>query len=234
MSAVTLWKRMGSFLRGDRGAAREFSPRLLGDAAHAESDAPAAPRRSLAPRGNGAYERVAELMDARQAHFERQDRRAEELRGSVDRVAIILERLADTQRAQSESISTIASRVHRASDDTARLAVTLSEVPATLATQAEVVRAISHRMQASHETDTQMVMSLQRFGSAVDSLRESGTVQVETLRRLHAGEHEQKEALRALIREQGRRFLLVAGVAGIVVLAALGALVAALVMALGR
>ena len=232
MSAVTLWQRMGSLLRGDRGTSREFSPRLLGDASHTEPEA-AAPRRSLAPRG-GAYERVAELMDAMQTHFERQDRRAEELRGSVDRVAIILERLAETQRAQGESIGTIASRVHRASDDTARLAVTLSEVPATLAAQAEVVRAISHRMQASHETDTQMVMSLQRFGSAVDSLRESGSVQVETLRRLHAAEQDQKETLRALIREQGRRFLLVAGVAGVVVLAALGALVTALVMALGR
>jgi hypothetical protein len=158
-------------------------------------------------------DRVLELMDAMQQHFEKQDRRAEELAESVNRVGEYLERLADAQRAQGDCIATIANQVSAAGRHTARLSETLADLPSSLSAQAQVARNIARQMESSQQTDRELTTSLQQFGTAVDALRESGTVQVQTLQKLHAAGQQQTDALQTFIKEQNRRFLIITIVA---------------------
>lgn len=159
------------------------------------------------------YDRVVRMMDAMSQHFERHDRRAEQMTESVIRMAGTLEKLAESQRLQGEFIQTIAKGVDAAGRTTGALSNTLGQLPATLTAQAEAMRAVARQMETSQQTESQLVHSVQRFGLAVDTLRESGAVQVETLQRLHAGDHEQREALKGFIREQSRRFIWVIAIA---------------------
>lgn len=179
-----------------------------------------------------AFTRVADLMDAMQKHFERQDARAQQLTQSVERVAGILEELADAQRGQGDTLRSIAVQAEVAGRHNAAVAETMQRMPESLLAQAEALRTVARRIEMGQESEGQMVHSLQRFGGAVDSLRAAGLAQVETLQNLHAAERAQRDALTVLVRDQGRRFLvlmIVAGVMSIGALAALGLTVAFLV-----
>lgn len=168
--------------------------------------------------------RVYELAGALQQHFERQDQRATEISGSLERVGTILEQLAQAERAHGDYLKTIAERTDAAGRHAAALGETLARVPDALVTQADAVRAVARQLEVSQEADTQLMHSLQQFGRAVDTLGSSGTQQVEVLNRLNVAQRQQQEALTALVREQSRRFLVITIVAGLVVVAGLAGL----------
>ncbi len=254
MSATaSIWQRVGDLFRSHPPRTRfglaEISDHN-GHNGHAErpaiddeqgSPAPPAPQRpSMFPlrwrsgAGRNAQERIVELMDAMQVHFDQHDRRAEALGHSVDRVAEILERLAETQRAQGEYISSIAAQVNASGEHVSRLSATLVEVPASLQAQAAAVRTMAQQMESSQQANIRLAGTLERFGAAAESLSQAGAVQVRTLERLHASDQEQKESLRAFIREQNRRFLAVAIIGAALGIAALVGLTIALVTVLGR
>jgi hypothetical protein len=181
-----------------------------------------------------AQARVLELMDAMQRHFDRQDGRSQQLTESVDRVATILESLAETQRNQGDTIRTLAMQAEVAGRHHAAVAETMQQMPASLLAQAEALRTVARRIEMGQESEGQLVHSLQRFGGAVDSLRAAGLAQVETLQNLHAAERAQKDALTALIRDQGRRFLVLMIVASVMAFGALGALTYTLAFVMRR
>jgi len=170
------------------------------------------------------YDRVLEVMDAIQAHFERQDHRAEQMSQSVERVASTLERLAETQSVQRDALASISTQVDAARKHASTLSATLMEMPASMHAQAEMVRAIAKRLEVSQETDVQLVGSLERFGAAVDALRESTSAHVATLHRMQASDSDMKESLKGVIREQGKRFFAAMVVVGVLGAAALGGL----------
>jgi len=153
------------------------------------------------------YQRVLELMDAMSLHFEKQDRRAQELTASIDRVGGTLEQLVSAQHSQSEHLTSISARVDEAARHSAGLSASLLEMPASLQAQAESVRAVARQMEAARAADTQVASSLQQVGQAVDGLRDAGDVQVHTLQRLRDSGARQEESLQAFVRKQSHLLL---------------------------
>lgn len=248
MSTVSgFWKRVGDLWghvvqrNGGGGSVRreqraaETHAGSGGNGSH-----PPAPRSEAAPmpRPGGwlirssAQQRVAELMDAMQTHFERQDLRAQALAAAVDRVASTLERLGESQRAQGECIAAIADQVSGASAHVAALSAFLRELPGSVHEQAQALHQLARQMESARQIDVQMVQSVERFGSAIDALRQSGAAAVQTLERLHEAEREQTQSFRSFIREQNRRFLVATIVVAALGAASLGGLTVALVMLL--
>lgn len=168
--------------------------------------------------------KLTELADAMEEHFRRQDQRAAELAGWLERMGGTLERLAAAQQAQGEFLRSIAGHAEAASKHSAALATTLGRVPESLLAQAEAIRTVARQLEIGHEADNQLMHSLQQFGRAVDTLGSSGTAQVEVLQRLSNAQGQQHEAFAGLVREQGRRFLALAVIAAVLALAALAAL----------
>jgi hypothetical protein len=170
------------------------------------------------------YQRVLELLDLMRLHFERQDQRAVELAAGVERVGSTLEQLAGTQRTQGECLASIVGRVEDAARASKGLSSMLAEVPASLQAQAEAVRTVARQMEASRATDAELVGSLQQFSHAADSLRNAGTVQTETLQRLHDTGERQTASLQAFVRQQTRLLLLITGIVVVFGLGAIGTL----------
>jgi hypothetical protein len=204
-----------------------------------DGDSPEAPL-TVSSRGRSwlnrspDYERVVQLMDAMRTHFDKQDRRAEELAASVDRVAATLDRLAEAQKSQNEHMSSVAENVRHAREHAATLTHALREMPASIQSQAELARLLARQMEAAGETDGQLVRSLQHFSTAAESLRASGAAQFETLQRIHASDQEQKQTLIAFVRDQNRRFLVGALIVAGLGIGTLVTLVVTLVTLLGR
>lgn len=245
MSAeISFWKRVGNVFRAN-GRDAIYSggngnkPALCVEAVGPErgngrdTDHGGSPASSLLPwvrrqrsleQLREGYQRVLELMDAMCVHFERQDRRAEELTASIDRVGGTLEQLANAQRSQSERVVSIASRVDEAAKYSAGLSATLLEMPASLQAQAESVRAVARQMEAARDADAQVVSSLHQVGQAVDSLRDAGDVQVQTLQRLRDSGARQEESLQAFVRKQSHLLLITAIIVTVLGLGAVAAL----------
>jgi len=181
-----------------------------------------------------AQRRLLELMDALQEHFAQQDQRAEELNGSVGKVAGTLEQVAQSQRNTTEQIHSIARIVDGAARQAVGLSDALCQLPATMQLEAEAVRAIAQQLEISHEANTQLMHSLQQFGRTVDALRASGETQTAALKSMHDSECEQRDVLTALVRAQGRRFVAATVVAGVLGLGALTTLVVTLVTVAAR
>lgn len=236
MSSITgFWKRVGglwdNIVRGngggwpalrapptadtpaDSGANSAHPPVPQGESPSTRSELSAAQRPGGWLLRSSTQQRLLELMDAMQAHFQQQDARARGLAAAVERVACTLERLGDSQRAQGECLVAIAGQVSGASAQVAALAAFLRELPGSVHEQAEALRLLARQMESAHQIDVQMVRSLEQFSSAVDSLRESGAAAVRTIERLHEAEREQTQSLRSFIREQSQSFLLATMVA---------------------
>ncbi|HMQ15756.1 MAG TPA: hypothetical protein PKC49_07260 [Phycisphaerae bacterium] len=244
-AAISFWKRLGHLIRGN-GHAQAFSPvddsrpSDVGEpaAASGEGSAPHAlapdARRGRLPRGGGGYERVIQLMDAMRTHFDKQDRRAEELAASVERVATTLDRLAEAQQAQNQHMSSVAENVRQAREHAATLTSSLRDVPASIQAQSELARLLARHVESASQTDGQLIKSLQHFGSAAESLRDTGAAQFEALQRLYVTDQEQKQTLVTFVREQNRRFLIGALIAAALGIGTLVTLVVTLVVLLGR
>lgn len=232
MSAVaSIWKRVGSVLRVAPFGVSNGNSRMNGSSHSVRPERDGS--LELAPRPRkpvtidqlrDGYDRILEVMDAIQSHFERQDRRADEMSQSVERVASTLERLAESQSVQRDAITHIAGQVDAARQHASTLSATLMEMPASMHAQAEMVRAIARRLEVSQETDVQLVASLERFGTAVDALRESTSAHVATLHRIQAGDADIKESLKSVIQQQGKRFVVALTIIGVLGVAALGGL----------
>lgn len=180
------------------------------------------------------HDRVVRMMDALSGHFERQDRRSEQMIDSVVRMAGTLEKLAETQRQQGEFVQIIARGVDAAGLSTGSLAASLGQLPATLAAQTEALRGVVRQLEASQQTETQLAHSVQQVGLAVDALRAAGAMQVDSLQRLSSGDEQQRDALKAFIREQDRRFLWLLALVTTLGVVFIGALTWALLSIVGR
>lgn len=252
MSAhASFWNRVGSFFRHssdsffdtasaarnrENGAGRQPAPK---PAPVALVERPAEPRpgtgllRLMRSPARDAYERMGELMDGVQRHFDAQDRRAEQLAHSVERVATMLAALAETQRAQEACIRAITTQVESSGKFAASVSEAVGRMPASFQAQGEALRSIARQLEVLQESDGQLVLSLQKFGTAADALHASGIAQVQTLKELHESGRQQHYQTTATLREQNRRFMLVLMVtAGALV--GVAACVAGFILQVGR
>lgn len=236
--SFSFWQRVSSVFRGP-GLVGDGNGRRAGAAAGPEAGgalelAPraAAPRwwqrRRSQPQMREVALRIGALADAMQRHFEEQDRHAAELAGALERIGGVLERLGETQRGQADFLRTIATQTEAAGRHSASLAAAIGQIPESLLTQAEAIRTVARQVELAQESDVQLMHALQSFGRAVDTLGSAGTAQVTALTQLQAAQRAQHEAFQALVQAQGRRFLLLLGLAAAVVVPALAVLGAVL------
>jgi hypothetical protein len=173
---------------------------------------------------------MVHLAEAIREHVRRQDERAAELSGSMARVGEALRHLADGQTSQVECLRSIAEHAAASGRNTEAVARTMERIPDSLLSQAEAVRGVARQLEVSQEADTQLMHSLQQFGQAVGTLGSSGEAQVEVLQKMNTTHQQQADTMAELVREQGRRFVLILVIAAVLALVSVAVLVITLVM----
>ncbi|MBK8916189.1 MAG: hypothetical protein IPM64_16610 [Phycisphaerales bacterium] len=192
-TASNLWTRLGSFFRPTNGNGAHPGESFGG---------------LLRPRSRNAVERVGEMMSSLERHFDAQDRRAEQLAVAVERVGALLEELARTQQAQEGSLRAIVQQMEVSGRATSEA---LSRLPQTLSAQGDSLRSIARQLEGLQESDSQLVISLQKFGGAADALNASGAAQVAALQRLHETSAQRHAESTTLMRDQQRRMWMIVG-----------------------
>lgn len=248
----SVWQRLGSMLRG--GAARDEGAR-----AEVERDqAPAPGTQERREGGTGAIERVdrrvpwwkrralrhaqarevsrriVELANVMHEHLKRQEERHGEVGAALQHLGRQLETVTSQQRAAGETLRSVADSAALSGKHAAVISDAVSRIPDSLMSQADAVRKLGQRLELAQEADTQMVHALQQFQRAVEKLNANDGARVELLQQLHSAHEKHHDALRVLIREQSRRFLVIILIVGAVVIAALAALGTTLALSLNR
>lgn len=175
-------------------------------------------------------QRMVDLADNMQQYIDKQDQRAADFGGALERVCTTLEQLAEAQRAQGQTLQAIANQTEATGKHTAGLADTVGRIPESLLSQAEAVRTVAQQLEANQQTDAQLMQSLQTFGRAVDALGSAGNAQIESLQKLNATQSEHQEAFATLVREQGQRFMWIIVIAAVLGIASIAALIVALAL----
>ncbi|RMF77561.1 MAG: hypothetical protein D6744_11215 [Planctomycetota bacterium] len=174
------------------------------------------------------YQRVIELMNAMEQHFQRQDQRLEQLATALDGLTRTLAPMVAAQREQTEHVARIAEHAGGADTRLTELTRTLRDLPAATRAQNDALKAIDEHLAQSCAIDEKLAQALGKFDGAVDALRESGAVQVDTLNRLDHHQRESVDSLRSFVNTQNRRFLIALGVMLVATLVAAGFIWAAL------
>ena len=234
----SFWKRVGSALRadsdhaGDNGGNHGIASVDRDEHMFTDRDCdkpsllPWVRRQRTIERLDQRYQRVLEIMDVMSTHFEAQDRRAAEVTAGLARIGGTLEQLAEIQRGQSAGVSSLTKRVDEATKYSADLATMLVEMPASLQAQAQAVHAVARQMESARACDVELTNSLQQFSQAAESLRQSGTAQVESLQNLHDHSRHQRESLRTFVKQQTRLLLIITIIVAVLGLGAVAALTA--------
>jgi prefoldin subunit 5 len=241
VTAQSLWKRIETVFRrhGD-----DFQPAI--SAANLKVVTETAeprpqPSRFRLPWGRGAraaleerYQRVSQAMEALDRHFDQQDRRAAQLVGAVEHVARNLADLSDQNRRNHDTLASINQQLTVVARHAGNCTTAFVELPAAMQAQADAVRTIGRQMESLRGTQTELGGSLKTFATSVDSLRDAGVSQVESLERLHLESYDDRRALQHLLRTQQQRFLIVMLVTAGIAVAAIVACAAFLATALPR
>ncbi|MCG3128336.1 MAG: hypothetical protein CHACPFDD_03219 [Phycisphaerae bacterium] len=230
MAAPTsFWQRIGSMFRGSHGmnggsmAIVADPPKSGTEPARTSGFMRLTGREAGAAKLQDGYERLVALVDTMKAHFEKHDRRVEQLSGSLERIASMLEKLPESQRTTGECMNTIALHLDNANRASVELKETLAKVPPSIQAQADAIRSVSKQMERASESDVRLVGSLEKISQVVESLSAAGSAQVEALQRIKAENAEQRSALTTLLGEQGRRFAIVMITFGVLGAVAVGA-----------
>lgn len=231
---VSFWKRLSSVFRTEMPSSRGGDGPLLGAVG-----APDGEDRPLMRwlRGSGRSsrrERANAMMHLLEQHLQQQDQRAAQLSASVDRVAGMLEQIANSQRSQTDVLRTIADQVERSSGHAAAAAQSISQIPASMKAQADALHIVIDEMQQNRTQGSELVQSLRRVGDVVEGVQTVTAAQSETLRRMHDGNEQHREAVSKLVRDQSGRISLVFTVAALLGFVAITALAVTLVVTLAR
>jgi len=230
---VSFWKRLGRSLhaRGNGASAPRVTQQIVplqGDwRPNGRRFSFPWPRRSQEAEA-ARYQRVTELISALGAHFERQDARAAELNAAVNRVAGMLQKLAETQERQGDQMTAMAGHLEGLSRDARTTSLSIREVPGLLAVQADVMRTVAQQLAAARESDARLGDSIDGFSDAVSALRESGETQTRALRESFAASQASSDTLAATLRRQNRYVLLALAAAALVGLVGLAGLLTVL------
>jgi len=227
MGEGTFWSRVGRMLRtGRRSTERRDLPAigddgLLADGPPSESgeyEAVAAStekpllrwsrRDQVLQQLQEGYQRVAELIDAMQRHQVEQGNRTERIAVSLDHLARTMSDLPAASREQSKTLNSIASHLEVTNFRTQQLAESISELPGATKAQSEVLARMSRQFEMTGETNVHLRHALDALSRAVDSLRDSGQMQAELLRRFQLEGQQREGRLADLIAQQQGRFTL--------------------------
>lgn len=230
-----------------------FTPRETGSASAAL--APPVRQPSVA-QIQDTYGKVLLMMEKVEQYFENNEARAEHMAKSVERFTDSLDRLAESQTKQGDSIRAIAEVAERNGELTAQAGEALAEMPASLQQLSETLHAVIERVTTNQEalldrlannqqalvdqveivkrTHGSFAEALDKFSQAVDQLGDASRANADTFKRIGVTEMEQRHNLTQMVSKHMRRFTVLVGIFGGLGLAGVVGIISLMLMLLDR
>lgn len=201
MSSVSIWTRLGNWLRSSQSSGGELIE-IQSDSASAPTaedltvvnePAPAtAPedegtglspigrwhrREQVLQRLQEGYERVVELLSAIREHLDSDSEHAQRIDDSIGQLTETVSQWPASHERQRETLEEISKRIQGQCDQQQRLAEAVSEWPAAVGRQTETIDQVREELRAGQESQSEAASTLgsleKGLGGLADSARTS-------------------------------------------------------------
>jgi chromosome segregation ATPase len=154
------------------------------------------------------YERVNGVIEEIQKHLATQGERTDRICSALEQLARSTGEMAGQSRQQSEKLDSIAGHIEAGNARLGQLADAVSEVPTVARAQTEAIHGIRKQLEMSGEQSVVTSQTMERLSTAISTLGEVNTTQVEALSQMNRKADDQSERLSKLIARQNKRFIM--------------------------
>ena len=152
------------------------------------------------------YEKMSGVVEDIRRHLVVQGERADRICDSMENLAQSLADHPAVSLRQCEMLETIARRLETNNERSLQVAERIGELPEISRAQNETLAGINRQLEKSGEQNAAVSSTIEKVGTALDSMGQAGTVQAEALRHMSVEATEQNEMLTRLIAAQSKRF----------------------------
>ncbi len=243
MERTGIWSRVGHWLRpaggkdgsGAGGLSRAGSPaNSVNLALQAEGRAPDASPAAVAQRPLGddrmeeAYTKIIDLVGSIRSHLELQDRRAERMAPTLERLAEGLGNIPEAAKTQVALLADISKRMDSDAERAGRLETSLSQLPQIADAQRETMVSMGRQLETLNEANERGTSASDEFRQTLSQLIDATRASTSSLKQIQVDSAAQEDNLARLVAEQTRRLTLFACAA--IALAAVAAAVSLLAL----
>ncbi len=152
------------------------------------------------------YEKITQVVEDVQRHLATQGERSERMCNSMEQLARAVSDLPGVARQQAGTLESIARQLERTTEGTQKLAEVVGDLPRTARLQSDAMTSIGRRLEMANEQSVMASQTMDKLGSAISTLGQSGNTQAEVMTRMHEKIAAQDEMLARLVSRQSRRF----------------------------
>lgn len=251
MSSVSIWTRLGNWLRLSQGndpdtPARPASKRAVASAQDLTVDnepvpatQPSEEAGALSPRGRWqrreqvlqrlqqGYDEVVELLTSVRQHLDSHDERARQINESLGRLTETVSELPAANERHGEALREMSQKLQDQSEQQTRLSEVVSEWPESVRRQAEKIEEVREEVRGSREAQSEVTSTIESLDAGISGLADvtrSGQRLIETLDRKM--DNQPERVLRGMKSQMDRLRKLLLATVILSALAALGAVIA--------
>lgn len=175
-------------------------------------------------RLEGAFDKLASLVDSIHKHLQSQDERTRQIADSLSQLAQSLSQIPDATAMQHRQLTAIAEQLEAGNARAARWESVVSEIPNLADAHRETLNALSDQIDSTRKTEENIVQSMDSLRGTAGSLGDAFTTSVDMLKDLRTASGMRDEQLIKLLHDQNRRstrlFVVAICLAGILAVAA--------------
>ena len=154
------------------------------------------------------YERLNGVIEEIQKHLAQQGERTDRICGALEQLARSTVDMAGLSRHQGESLEAIAGHIEAGNARLAQVAESVTEIPKASRVQTEAINGIRKQLEMAGEQNLVTSQTMEKLSTAISTLGEVNTTQIEALTSMNRKSDDQSERLGKLIARQNKRFIM--------------------------
>jgi chromosome segregation ATPase len=172
------------------------------------------------------YERLSQVIEEIQKHLAQQGERSDRICNALETLARSLGDMPGLARQHAQSLEAIAGNIEAGNARMGQLAESVGELPKVSRAQTDAITGIKRQLEVAGEQNLVTFQTMEKLSSAISTLGEVNTTQLEALHQMNRKSDDQTDQLRKLIARQNKRFVMLFVVT---IILALGAIAAGIV-----
>lgn len=154
------------------------------------------------------YERINGAIEEIQKHLAAQGERTDRICNALEQLARSTGDMAGLSRHHAEKLESIAGHIEAGNARLGQVADAVGEVPNVARAQTEAIHGIRKQLDMASEQGVATSQTMERLSSAISTLGEVNTKQIETLGQMNRKADDQAEHLSRLVACQNKRFIM--------------------------
>lgn len=176
------------------------------------------------------YERLNGVIEEIQKHLAQQGERTDRICNALEQLARSTGEMAGLSRHHAQALESIAGHIEAGNARLGQVAESVTEIPKASRVQTEAINGIRKQLEMAGEQNLVTSQTMSKLSTAISTLGEVNTSQIEALTQMHRKSDDHNERLGKLIARQNKRFVMLFVVTIVLAVGAITAAILGLVL----